>query len=439
MTNNVIVAQSGGPSPVINNSLRGVIDACQANPAAFGKIYGGWHGIEGILKEELLDVSAQDPEEIALLATTPAAGAIGTCRYKLRENQTSDFNRVIEVFKAHNIGYFFYIGGNDSMDTANKISKIAHEQGLDLIAVGVPKTIDNDVGDSEFKLIDHTPGYGSTARYWACLIQNANEENAGSCPSEPVLVLQMMGRKIGFIPAAARLADPKRKMPLQIYMPESGLTLEQLADNVNDELKRSGRCIVALSEGFDAGDLGVVKDAFGHVAFGASKMTAQQMVINYLNAKGLAARGAAHGQVSGCDQRYTSVFISNVDSAEAYEVGKKAVEISVKDGNGWMATILREPRKPARNGYAIGVAGGYMVRYDKVPLEQVANSERAFPIKWLSKNKLDVTDDFIRYARPLIGTKWVRIPLEKGIQRFARFQPIFAEKKCPAYVPEAYK
>jgi 6-phosphofructokinase len=409
-TKNVIVAQSGGPSPVINNSLRGVIDACQADQTTFGKIYGGWHGIEGVLKEELLDISAQNPEEIKLLETTPAAGAIGTCRYKLKEKQTRDFNRVVEVLKSHDIGYFFYIGGNDSMDTAHKISKI-----------------DNDVGDSEFKLIDHTPGYGSVARYWACLIQNANEENAGSCPADPVLVTQMMGRKIGFITAAARLADPKRQMPLQIYMPESGLTLEQLADNVNDELKRSGRCIVALSEGFDVGDIGVVKDAFGHTEFGASKMTAQQIVVSYLNTRGLAARGAARGQVSGCDQRDTSVYLSNVDLEEAYEVGKKAVEIATRDGNGWMATILREPGRK------------YAVRYDKVPLEQVANSERMFPVKWLSANKIDVTDDFIRYARPLIGTKWVKIPLEKGIQRFTRFLPIFAEKKCPAYAPEAYE
>lgn len=427
MARNAVVAQSGGPSPVINNSLRGVIEGCQANQADFGRIYGAWHGIEGVLKEELLDISAQDPEEIALLETTPAAGAIGTCRYKLKEQQTRDFSRIVEVLKAHDIGYFFYIGGNDSMDTAHKISRIAREQGLELIATGVPKTIDNDVGDSEFKLIDHTPGYGSVARYWACLIQNANEENAGSCPADPVMVTQIMGRKIGFITAAARLADPRRKMPLQIYMPESGLTLEQLADNVNDELKRSGRCIVALSEGFDVGDLGLAHDAFGHVEFGSSKMTAQQVVVSYLNSKGLAARGAARGQVAGCDQRDTSVFMSNVDLAEAYEVGKKAVEIAVKDGSGWMATILREEGRK------------YAVRYDKVPLEQVANSERAFPKQWLSPNRIDVTDDFIRYAKPLIGTKWVKIPLEKGIQRFTRFQPIFAEKKCPAYMPEAYK
>ena len=143
---------------------------------------------------------------------------------------------MIEVFKAHEVGYFLYIGGNDSMDTANKIAQLARQQGLDLVAVGVPKTIDNDVGDSEFKLIDHTPGYGSVANYWMHMVQNANEENAGSCPADPVLVMQAMGRKIGFIPAAARLADPQREMPLQIYLAESPCSLEQLADQVNDQL-----------------------------------------------------------------------------------------------------------------------------------------------------------------------------------------------------------
>lgn len=426
MPNNVIVAQSGGPTPVINNSLRGVIDACLANPATFGRIYGAWHGIEGVLKEELLDLSAQAPEEIALLATTPAAGAIGTCRYKLAESRPRDFNRIMEVFKAHDIGFFFYIGGNDSMDTADKISKLARNKGLDLVAAGVPKTIDNDVGDSEFKLIDHTPGYGSAARYWACAVQNANEENAGSCTSDRVLVLQVMGRKMGFITAAARLADPQRRMPLQIYMPESGLTLEELADNVNEELKRSGRCIVALSEGFDVGDLGAKRDAFGHIEYDACKTSAQQVAVNYLNERGLAARGLARGQVAGCDQRCTSAFMSTVDLDEAYRVGRKAVEIAMRDGTGWMATILRKP------------GSIYAARYDKVPLEKVANSERAFPKKWLSANRIDVTDDFIAYAAPLIGSDWARIPLENGLQRFARLKRLFAEKKCPAYTPEAY-
>ena len=427
MPANVFIAQSGGPSAVINNSLRGVLDVSRENPARFGKVYGGWHGIEGALKEELLDLSAQDPREIALLETTPAAGAIGTCRYKLKDKQREDFQRIIEVFKAHQIGFFFYIGGNDSMDTAHKISQLAAEKGLGLVATGVPKTIDNDVGDAAFQLVDHTPGYGSTARYWACNILAANEENAGSCPADPVLVLQAMGRKIGFIPAAARLADPKRELPLQIYLTESGLTLDQLADNVNDELKRSGRCLVVVSEGFDVGDIGAQKDAFGHTVFGASDLTAQQVVVSHLNRKGLRATGKARGQVPGTDQRHAIVLASTVDLEEAYQSGRKAAEIALEEGSGWMATILRQP------------GSGYRARYDKVPLEVMANSERFFPKDWIAPNRIDVTDDFIRYARPLIGEEWAQVPLENGLPRFARLKPIMAEKRCPAYQPEAYR
>ena len=426
MAKNIIVAQSGGPSPVINNSLRGIIETCKMFPDKFGKIYAGWHGIEGVLKEELLDLSAQPEEEISLLRTTPAAGSIGTCRYKLKDKQKKDFGRVIEIFKAHDIGYFFYIGGNDSQHTAFKVSELAKEKGLELVATGVPKTIDNDVGDSEFQLIDHTPGYGSVSRYWSHIVQNANEENMGSSPADPVLVLQAMGRKIGYIPAASRLADPEREMPLQIYISESKVSLEQLADNVNDQLQKDGRCIVVISEGFEVGDIGEVKDAFGHTSFGSSKVSVYQSVVNYLNTKGLKAKGAARGQVMGTDQRDTMIYASTVDLDEAYRVGQKAVEIAMNEGNGWMATILREP------GFI------YNVRFDKVPLEKVALSERFFPDKWISKNRFDVTDEFLNYVRPLIGEDWVSVPLVNGRQRFTNFKPVFSDKKLPAYTPEAY-
>ncbi len=427
MPNNVIVAQSGGPTPVINNTLRGILETCQSMPDNFATVYAGYHGIEGVLKEELLNLSAQPAEEIALLAVTPAAGSVGTCRYKLKSKQTEDFDRIIEVFKAHEIGYFFYIGGNDSMDTAHKVSKLAEERGFDLVAVGVPKTIDNDVGDSDFKLIDHTPGYGSVARYWALNVQNANEENAGSSPSDPVLVIQAMGRKIGFIPAASRLADPAREMPLQIYLAESGLTLEAMADLINDELTRSGRCIVVVSEGFNVGSLGEVKDSFGHTMFSSSGMTVERVVVNYLNKVGLKARGTARGNLAGTDQRSTMIYASTVDLEEAYKLGQKAVQIAVEDGSGYMSTILREP----------GV--GYRVRYDKVPLQLVANSERSFPAPWIASNKIDVTDEFVCYARPLIGDQWPVVPLVDGRQRFARLKKTFAPPKLPSYIPQAYR
>ena len=424
---NVVVAQSGGPTPVINNSLRGIVEACRAYPNEFGAVYGGYHGVEGILREELINLTAQSDREIELLRATPSAGSIGTCRYKLRKENDEDFARAIEVFKAHDVGYFFYIGGNDSMDTAHKVSVLAAEQGLDLIATGVPKTIDNDVGDSEFKLIDHTPGYGSVARYWACAVQTANEENEGSSPADPVLVMQAMGRKIGFIPAAARLADPAREMPLQIYMAESKVSMEQLADNVNNMLKQRGRCLVVVSEGFDVGDLGASRDSFGHVQFSASKSTVEQAVVNYLNEVGLAARGSARGNVPGTDQRHCMALASHVDLEEAYQVGRKAVLVALSDGNGYMSTILREPGE------------AYRVRYDKVPLEEVANSERSFPEAWIAESRIDVTDDFLSYAQPLIGDRWLDIPIENGIQRFARIERVFAEKKCAAYVPQAHR
>ena len=427
MASNVIVAQSGGPSPVINSSLRGVIDTCKRFPDTFGTIYAGWHGIEGVLKEALLDLSAQDEDEVALLRYTPAAGSIGTCRYKLKKGQQEDFERAIEVMKAHNVGYFFYNGGNDSMDTAHKVSVLANERGLDLVAVGIPKTIDNDVGDSEFKLIDHTPGYGSVARYWMGAVQNANEENAGSCPADPVLVLQAMGRKIGYIPAAARLADPRREIPLQIYLAESGVTPEQLCDNVNDQLKQDGRCVIVVSEGFEAGELGETKDGFGHTQFSASKTTASQQIVTMLNEKGLPVPGKARGQVSGTDQRDTCTYASIVDLDEAYKVGQKAVLIAAEGENGWMSTILREPGPI------------YNVRYDKVPLEQVANSERTFPQAWIAPNRIDVTDDFVDYAKPLVGEDWASVPVVNGRQRFARFKPIFAEKKLPEYALQALR
>jgi len=424
---NVVVAQSGGPSPVINSSLRGVVEACAAMPDVFGTVYGGRHGIEGVLREELIDLSAQDLEEIALLRTTPAAGAIGTCRYKLGERQREDLSRILAVFQAHEVGFFFYIGGNDSMDTAHQVARLAGERGMDLVVTGVPKTIDNDVGDGAFQLIDHTPGYGSAARYWAYITQTADQENRGACLSDPVLVLQAMGRKTGFIPASARLADPDRRMPLIIVMPESGLTLESLADRVNDMLRERGRALVVVSEGFDVGEIGERRDSFGHVEFGASETTAAQEVINHLNRAGLAVRGAARANIPGTDQRSSAIYASTVDLDEAYRVARHAVLVAAEGATGTMATILREP----------GTV--YRVRFDRVGLDAVANSERAFPEGWIVPSRTDVTDEFVRYARPLIGQDWPSVPLVNGLQRFSRLAPISAEKQLAPYVPQAYR
>mgnify|MGYP000319757820 CR=1 FL=1 len=423
MNCNALVAQSGAPSPVINASLHGVLDGCRAFPSHINSVFAARHGVEGILREELLDLSREDPRELNLLRFTPCAGAIGTCRYKLGADHHDDYNRILHVFAAHNIGFFFYIGGNDSMDTAHKISTLARLRGIPLIVTGVPKTIDNDLGDNSGSLIDLTPGYGSAARFWALLTQNANEENAGMCPSECVSVYQTMGRKSGFITAAARLGDPERRLPLQLYLPESHHTLASLASNVNAALSRHGRCIVIVSEGFDAGPLGEKHDAFGHIEYGASETTVAQVVVNHLNRIGLRARGHATGQVPSVLQRDVSIYASCVDLDEAYEVGRHAVQIALRHGSGFMATILREPG-PA-----------YRVRYDKVPLDAIANAVRTVPKEWLTPDGLDVTDDFIAYARPLIGEHWPPIQLEHGLQRFARLRRFPLPRKLPPYIP----
>jgi len=404
-----------------------VVEACLDSSNHIGNVYAGRHGVEGILKEELIEMKHQDPEELSLLRTTPGAGAVGTCRYKLKDEHSEDFERILDVFEAHNIGHFFYIGGNDSMDTAHKVSDLARARGIDLVATGVPKTIDNDLGDPELDTVDHTPGYGSTARYWAYVTQLANEENRGMRPSESVVVLQAMGRSAGFIPAAARLADPEREMPLQLYLAESEHTLASMLDRVNRELSRSGRVILVVSEGFDVGSLGERHDAFGHVEYGASRSTVAQEVVNYLNDHGIHARGQAVGQVPGILQRTTSIFASTVDQDEAYGVGRAAVEIALRDGTGYMATIRRRSSRP------------YQSYYDKVPLETVANSVRHLPDAWITEDQIDVTDEFIRYAQPLIGTNWPSVPVIAGRQRFAQLDLNLVEQKLPAYVPTGHR
>jgi ATP-dependent phosphofructokinase / diphosphate-dependent phosphofructokinase len=434
---NVVIAQSGGPTTVINNSIRGAIDELVSSKK-INKIFGAKIGILGVLKEELIDLSAQEIEQIALLAETPSAGTIGSCRYKIKNNE--DLARIVEVFKKHEVGYFFYCGGGDSMDTANKLSELAQRENLELICTGIPKTIDNDVGgplqtDGTFAVCDHDPGYGSVARNLAVNVLEANEENKASYTSDPVLVIGVMGRKIGFIPAAARLADPKREIPLLIILPESlskddyRSNLEFITKRVNEKLSKYGRCIVVIGEGVELGDLGILRDNFGHAQFSASKRTVEQLLINYLNGtdrkdnKGraqsrLIVRGIARSERPGTRQRREIAYVSNVDREEAYQVGAYAARIALSGENGFMSTIIRKP------------GNVYNITYDKVPLDVVANSEREFPEEWIASDRVDVTDKFKEWAFPLIG---------KPLPEFAKFKEIFAPKKCGEYIPVEYR
>jgi len=434
---NVVIAQSGGPTSVINNTIKGAIDVLMKSDQV-DRILGAKMGILGVLKEELLDISAQDKKQIELLSQTPSAGALGSCRYKIKSEE--DLNRIVEVFKKQEVGYFFYCGGNDSMDTAHKVSKASREQGLELVAVGMPKTIDNDVGgtlqpDNTFSICDHDPGYGSVARNLAINILEANEENKASYTSDPVLVITVMGRKIGFIPAAARLADLERKIPLKIFLPEalskddSESNLEFITGSVNRQLTESGRCIVIIGEGVNLGDLSILKDSFGHAQFSASGLTVGKLLINYLNGQDrkneqgransrLVVPGIARSENPGTRQRREIAYISIVDQEEAYQVGAYSAKLALEGQDGYMATIIRNP------------GDIYGVKFDKVSLDVVANSEREFPKEWINPDKADVTDEFVKWALPLIGD-----PLPE----FTEFKETYLEKKCTSYIPFDYR
>lgn len=424
-TMNVVVLFGGGPTAVVNNSLRAVVETCRAMPDRFGTVYGARHGIEGILGEELLDLSAQDPYEIALLRTTPAAGAIGTTRYKLSTQE--DLRRVAEVLRAHNVGFFFAVGGNDTQEVALRVAQAAEAAGEAWVTIGIPKTIDNDLGDPEMVLVDHTPGYGSVARYWAWAVQCLEEENRGSSPADPVLVVQAMGRRVGFVPATARLADPGRETPLLIFLPEVKTTLDELSDHIADAVRQRGRAVAIVSEGLRLGETGRPHDAFGHASFSSAGTTVAQLVVNHLNQVGLPARGLARGQIPGTDQRHAILYASPVDLSEAYEVAEKAVHLAAEGTTRVMATIRR-----ARGAV-------YRPEYDALPLAEVATEDRPFPKDWIAPSGVDVTDGFIRYAQPLLGEEPVPVPVTGGRLRFARLKPVIAAKRLPPYTPGAHR
>ena len=445
MAVSAVIAQSGGPTAVINCSVRGLVDGLRDAPGV-DRVFGARMGILGVLRNELIDLSAQAPRQIRLLGETPSAGALGSCRYKLADKAggrlyDEDYERIIQVFKAQNVGMFFYIGGNDSMDTANRVASLARDAGLDLQGIGIAKTVDNDVGgqlqqDGAFAVCDHNPGYGSVARYWAMNVLEANEENKASHTSDPVLIMQTMGRKVGFITAAARLADPARQMPLLIILPEAlskddpKANLDFITRNVNERLRARGRCLIVITEGANLGDVGLLRDAFGHAEYSACSTTAAHLLMNHLNgmdrqdAKGrarsrLSAPGIARVDVPGTIQRRDFARASSVDLEEAYEVGRHAARLATEGKSGLMATILRKPGEP------------YRVEYGAAPLDAVANTARSFPRQWLAESRVDVTDDFVNWARPLIGA-----PLPE----FARLEEKLAPGRgLPDYTPQGLR
>jgi 6-phosphofructokinase 1 len=384
---NAFYAQSGGVTAVINATACGVLQAARANKDRIGKVYAGRNGIIGALTEELIDTSKESNSDIARLRSTPS-GAFGSCRYKLKsfEENEREYRRLIDVFRAHNIRYFFYNGGGDSQDTANKVSQLGDQLGYPLTCIGIPKTVDNDL-----PLTDTCPGFGSVAKYVAVSIREASLDVASMCESSTkVFVLEVMGRHAGWIAAAGALAQDKPgDAPHIILLPEVPFQKAKFLRRVKETVNDKGYCVIVVSEGAQYKDGTFVadtggKDAFGHTQLGGVAPAIAQMIKDRYGYK-------YHWAVADYLQRAARHVASKTDVEQAYAVGKAAVEFALAGKDKVMPTIVRTSDVPYR--WKIGEA----------KLSRVANIERKMPKSYISKDGFGVTAKGKRYLAPLIA------------------------------------
>jgi 6-phosphofructokinase 1 len=384
---NAFYAQSGGVSAVINASACGVIETARKHRNRIGKVYAGRDGIIGALTEDLIDTSKESAATIAGLKYTPG-GAFGSARYKLKglDKNRAEYERLIEVFRAHDIGYFFYNGGNDSMDTAHKVSQIGAQLGFPVTCIGVPKTVDNDLPHT-----DCCPGFGSVAKYVAVSTREAALDVASMArTSTKVFVLEVMGRHAGWIAAAGGLAGSKPGDPPHIILfPEIPFEEATFLERVKQSVQDYGYCVVVVSEGAATADGKFLaeagtKDAFGHTQLGGVGPVIADLVKRHLNLK-------YHWAVADYLQRSARHIASKVDVQQAYAVGKAAVELALKGHDAVMPTIVRKSNKPYR--WIIG----------HVPLEAVANKEKKVPRDYITADGFGITEACRRYLAPLMA------------------------------------
>jgi len=413
--NNIFYAQSGGVTAVINASACGVIETARAFPG-LGKVYAGRNGIIGALREELIDTSLESVDAIAALRHTPS-GAFGSCRYKLKgiDENRAEYERLIEVFKAHAIGYFFYNGGGDSQDTANKVSQFSKSMDYPITCIGIPKTVDNDL-----PITDNCPGFGSVAKYVAVSIREAGLDVASMCESSTkVFVLEVMGRHAGWIAGAAGLAaEQKGDAPHVIVFPEIPFDKTAFLAKVKSSVDKYGYCAIVVSEGahYEDGtflaDQGT-RDAFGHAQLGGMAPTLANMVKDELGYK-------YHWAVSDYLQRAARHIASGTDVEQAYAMGKAAVEFAVAGKNAVMPTIVRESSVPYK--WHIGEAN----------LGDVANVEKKMPRDFITADGFGITAAAREYFAPLIlGEDYP--PYLNGLPDYARLQKKLAARKLPAW------
>ena len=404
-----IIGQSGGPTSVINASAYGAIKTALENES-ITRVLGALNGIKGVLDDNLIDMGKEDPAELALMKHTPSS-ALGSCRYKLKnpDEDDTDYKRILEIFKKYDIRYFFYNGGNDSMDTCNKINQYMQSVGYECRVMGVPKTIDNDLFGT-----DHCPGYASAAKYIATSIMEVYQD-AHVYDKGMIVVVEIMGRHAGWLAAASALASEYGAGPDLIYLPETDFSMPKFIEDVKKVYNATGNCIVAVSEGIHYEDGGFVSEAkvaandgFGHAQLGGLATILAEVLKEETGAK---VRGIELNLL----QRCAAHLASETDIEESYMAGKVAVENAVNGINGRMI------------GFERGIQNGkYACRTKLVPLVEVANVEKKIPREWINEEGNGVNHQFIEYALPLIQGE-PELPKQDSLPRFVKLKKVLAK------------
>ncbi len=407
-----VIGQSGGPTAVINSSIYGAIRAA-LDSTHITRVYGAANGIVGVLEDKLYDLNQEDEYELNLLMSTPSA-ELGSCRYKIAdfEKDDTDYKRIVEIFKKYDVRYFFYNGGNDSMDTCDKVNRYMEKVGYPCRVMGIPKTIDNDLFGT-----DHCPGFGSAAKYIATTCMEVAKD-AKVYDRGMITVIEVMGRNAGWLTAAAALATRHGDGPDFVYLPEVAFDIEKFYQDVGALYEKNGKVIVALSEGIHDGkgnlisglfnDLSNSTDGFGHAQMGGLAVCLADELKKRTGSK---VRGIELSLL----QRCASHLASKTDVDEAVLAGRTAVESAIKGADGQMVAFERE--------YVDGV---YNCKTKLLPLTSVANFEKKVPLEWINAEGNNVTDEVLDYIEPLIQGSPVRV-LENSLPRYAKLKKIIAE------------
>ncbi len=412
---NAFYAQSGGVTAVINASACGVIETCRKHPDKIANVYAGRNGIIGALTEELIDTSQESDEAVAALKSTPS-GAFGSCRYKLKslEENQREYERLIEIFKAHNIGYFFYNGGGDSADTCYKISQLSEKMGFPVQAIHIPKTVDNDL-----PITDNCPGFGSVAKYIAVSTLEASYDvRSMAATSTKIFVIEVMGRHAGWIAAAGALVEDYG-IPVVTLFPEVEFDKDKFLTAVDTRVKEHGYCTVVVSEGCHWPDGKFLaeqgtRDSFGHAQLGGAAPVVANMIKDVLGHK-------FHWAVADYLQRAARHLASESDVEQAYALGATAVEKALEGKNSIMPTVVRESSSPYK--WSIGEA----------PLSEVANVEKMMPLDFISEDGYGITDKCKEYLYPLIKGEAYPKYDENGMPRYVTLRLATIEKKLPPF------